>query len=135
MTLWFVLFVVLFALLIWWAMGREDSDGMRTEAHIKRRPKLSFEDFYAQYYADSEISPKLIRRILDITSEQFGIPAGCIRPTDNLLKTNLADTMYYIVEIAEEFELPKSRQDTLSELDGTFDNIVRHVARQPENAG
>ena len=27
--------------------------------------------------------------------------------------------------------MPQSRQDTLSELDVTFDSIVRHVARQP----
>jgi hypothetical protein len=42
--------------------------------------------------------------------------------------------MYYVVETDEEFDLPKSRQDLLAELDGTFDNIVRQVARQPEIA-
>ncbi|WP_373652730.1 hypothetical protein [Schlesneria sp. DSM 10557] len=135
MTWWFVLVAVLMFPLIRWAMWREDSDGIRTKVQIERRSQLSFADFYAQYYADSEISPWLVSRIRDIVSEQLGIPAGCIRPTDNLLQTNLADTIYYIVEFAEEFELPESRQDTLSELEGTFDNVVRYVALRSENAG
>ncbi len=107
---------------------------MRTNAQIRKRPQLSFDDFYGRFYSDSQIPPTVIRRILNITAEQFGMPAGCIRPTDNLLETNLADTMYYVVEIAEEFNLPRSRQDALTDLDGTFDNIVRHVARQTEIA-
>jgi hypothetical protein len=135
MNWWFVLFDGLFAPLVWWAMWREDFDGMRTEAQIKKHAKLSLDDFYAQFYSDSGISPTLIRRILNISAEQFGISMGCIRPTDNFLQTNLADTMYYVVEISEEFDLPRSWQDALADLDGTFDNIVRHVARHPEIAG
>ena len=135
MTWWFVLFVIIFGPFIWWAMWREDFDGMRTEARIKKRPQLSFDDFFQQFYVDSDIPPTVISRILNITSEQFGIARGCIRPNDNLLQANLADTMYYVVEIAEEFDLSRSRQHELEQTDGTFDNIVRYVARQPEIAG
>ena len=105
MTPWIVLFASLIGLLVWRAMWREDFDGTHTEARIKRRPELSFDDFYAQYYAHSEISPLLIKKLLDILAVQFGIPAGCIRPTDNLFQSNLADTLTNVVEIVEEFEL------------------------------
>ena len=80
-----------------------------------------------QFYANSEIAPSVVSRILNITAEQFGVDKGSIRPGDNFLQTNLADTIYYVVEIAEEFELSRSRCDELEQLDGTFDNIVRFV--------
>jgi len=47
MTWWFALFTVSIAPLTLWGMWREEFDGIVTEAHIKQRPQLSFEDFYA----------------------------------------------------------------------------------------
>ena len=135
MTWWFVLFVIIAGPFIWWAMWREDFDGMRTESEMKRRPKMSLDEFYDQYYANSEIPRTIVSRILNLTAEQFGIAAGQIRPDDNFLQTNLADTMYYVVEISEEFGLSRTRQHELEQTDGTFENIVRHVAGLPENAG
>jgi len=135
MTWWLSLFLIIFGPFVWWAMWREDFDGMRTESEMKRRPKLSLDEFYDQFYATSNVPRSVVSRILNITGEQFGIATGQIRPDDNFLQTDLADTMYYVVEIAEEFELSRSRQHELEQTDGTFDNIVRYVARQPEIAG
>ena len=44
MTWWFALFAIVFLPFVWWAMWREDFDGMRTEAEMKRRPKLTFDN-------------------------------------------------------------------------------------------
>jgi hypothetical protein len=130
MTPWVVLFASLIGLLVWRAMWREDFDGTHTEARIKRRPELSIDDFYAQYYAHSEISPLLVKKLLEILAVQFGIPAGCIRPTDNLLQSNLADTLTNVVEIVEEFELSSSNLHPPPEQEGTFDNIVRYLGKE-----
>lgn len=114
-------------------MWREDFDGMRTESQMKRRPKLTLDDFYSEFYADSDISKSTISRLLDITAEQFGIHPGQIRPHDNFLQTSLGDTIYYVLEISEEFEIP-NRISNDDENDGTFDNIARWVARQLKRA-
>ena len=135
MTWWFALFAIVFLPFVWWAMWREDFDGMRTEAEMKRRTSLSFDEFYDQYYADSGISRSIVLRILDVTADQFGVAAGQIRPDDNFLQTNLADAIYYVIEISEEFGLSTKRLDELEQTDGTFDNIVRYVARHPDVVG
>ena len=132
---WFVLFAILFMPFVWWAMWREDFDGIRTESKMKRRPNLSFDEFYDQYYASSEISRTIVSRMLSLTAEQFGVVAGQVRPEDNFLQANLADTMYYVIEISEEFGLSLTRQHELEQTDGTFDNIVRCVARSSKNTG
>ena len=69
------------------------------------------------------------------TADQFGVAAGQIRPDDNFLQTNLADAIYYVIEISEEFGLSTKRLDELEQTDGTFDNIVRYVARHPDVVG
>jgi acyl carrier protein len=132
MTWWFVTLAILLGLFVYRAMWREDFDGMRTEAQITNRKLLTVDDFYQQYYADSGIPLTVVSRILDITAEQFGIPQGYIRPEDNFLQTDLGDTIFYVVELSEEFGLSKARQDTCAEIDGTFDNTVRYIARQLE---
>ena len=43
MTWWFVLFAIVFLPFVWWAMWREDFDGMRTEAEMKRRTEHSIQ--------------------------------------------------------------------------------------------
>ena len=134
MNWWFIAFMIVVTPLIWWLLWRGDFDGMRTEHEIKKRPKLKFDEFFARYYANSGISESTVESILAITAEQFGIPIGCVRPDDNFLQTDLADTMYYIVEIAEEFEFSRTRQEELASLDGTFDNIVRFVDSKLQSA-
>ena len=110
-------------------MWREDFDGMKTESQMKRRPKLSIDEFYDQFYADSDICKSTITRLLDITAEQFGVHRGQIRPDDNFLQTTLGDTIYYVIEISEEFGTPKRISDG-DMIDGTFDNLARWVTHQ-----
>ena len=116
--------MIVVSALVWWALWRDDFDGMRTEYSIKKRERLDFEEFYAQFYAKSGLPKATVSRILDITAEQFGLPAGCIRPSDNLLQTDLADTIYYVVEIAEEFGFPQPTHVELLDLDGSFDCLL-----------
>ncbi len=130
MSWWFAVYMINATPVIWWQLWRDNFDGMRTEYEIKKRPKLEFDEFYARFYSESGILQSTVASMLAITSEQFGIPTGCIRPDDNFLQTDLADTMWYIVEISEEFGIPKARQDELEVLDGTFDNIVHYIDRE-----
>lgn len=121
--------MVCFGLLLWWIMWREDFDGMRTQSHMERRPKLTADEFYNQFYANSDISQSTINRLLEITAEQFGVHRGQIRPDDNFLQTTLGDTIYYVTEISEEFGIPDQIVDN-GEIDGTFDEIARWVTRR-----
>lgn len=120
--------MIFFGPFLWWLMWREDFDGIRTESQMKRRPKMTLDEFYNQFYADSDISKSTISRLLDITAEQFGIDRGQIRPADNFLQTNLGDTIYYVIEISEEFGIIDRVSD--DDVDGTFDNVARWVTRQ-----
>ena len=110
-------------------MWHNDFDGMKSESRMKRRPKLTLDEFYDQFYADSEISKSTISRLLDITADQFGIHRGQIRPNDNFLQTSLGDTIYYVVEISEEFQIPDRISDA-DDADGTFDSVAQWVSRQ-----
>ena len=49
MTWWFVLFAIVFLPFVWWAMWREDFDGMRTEAEMKRRTEHSIQPGLCQF--------------------------------------------------------------------------------------
>ena len=129
MIWYFFLFMIFFGPLLWWIMWREDFDGMKTEWRMKRRPKLSIGEFYDQFYADSGICKSTIARLLDITAEQFGIHRGQIRPDDNFLQTTLGDTIFYVIEISEEFGTPNRISDS-DKINGTFDNAARWVTRQ-----
>ncbi len=129
MTWWFFVLPIFIGPLLLWLMWREDFDGMKTESRMKRRPKLTLDEFYAQFYSESEISKSTIARLLDITADQFGIHQGQIRPDDNFHQTNLGATIYYVMDIAEEFEIPDRISDG-DKFDGTFDNIARHIAHQ-----
>ena len=118
--------MIVFSPLLWWIMWREDFDGMRTESQIKRRSKLTVDIFYEQFYAGSDIPKSTIVRLLEITAEQFGVDRGQIRPDDNFLRSTLGDTMFYVIEISEEFGIPDRISDG-DQNDGTFDNIARWV--------
>ena len=129
MIWYFFLFMIFFGPLLWSIMWREDFDGMKTESQMRRRNELTVDEFYDQFYADSDLSKSTISRLLNITAEQFGIKRGQIRPEDNFLQTALGDTIYYVVEISEEFRIPDRITDG-DKIDGTFDNIARWVAHQ-----
>lgn len=124
-----LLFMIVWGPILWWLMWREDFDGMKTESQMKRRPKLTLDEFHNQFYADSDICKSTISRLLDITAEQFGIHRGQIRPDDNFLQTTLGGSIFYVIEISEEFGIP-DRISEGGEMDGTFDNIARWVSHR-----
>ena len=51
---------------------------------LSDRPERSEQDYYDEFYADSDVSVEVVSMIRNIFSEQFGIDLGALDPDDDL---------------------------------------------------
>ena len=95
--------------------------------NMRLRPKLSVDDFYTTFYADSGISKKSIALIRAILSEQIGMDLATLLPHDDMILLDPEmDWSIIIDEIEREFEI--NFNDTELETGtATFDFFVQHL--------
>lgn len=94
-----------------------------TVRELNRRPGISDAEFYATYYANSEVTPDVARRVRAVLAEQLDFRG--LRPEDNLA-TLFPDIPFDYVceEVGEDFDVdfPSCIIET---LDGTVDSVIR----------
>ena len=59
------------------------------EEPFKERVRLTSEEFYETYYSDSGFSKCAVSQVQKLFSREVGIPAGYLRPEDNLSKLSV----------------------------------------------
>ncbi len=119
------------AALVWYAMWREDFDGMRSSwrfhRELKKRQPLTFDEFYRRFYQASEIDEQIVRRMLELHLEVFDVKPTLMRPEDNLSRIfEFPFDVELIERIEEEFGFTFGSDD-LATLDGSFDSLTRYV--------
>lgn len=135
-----VICLLLFAALaavIWLAMWYEDFDGMRSSwrfyREVKKRSPLEFEEFYREFYAGSGVDEQIVRRMLEVHGGFASVKPERIRPDDNFARVFDLPFDEVLQDIEEEFAI-RFRDEDLPNLDGSFDSLVRYVARRVDEA-
>ena len=130
--------VCVFVLVQWLATGeppelslsplissREEREFRR---NLRERPKLSDDEFYARFYADSFIPKQLAVQLRALLATQFGLDLGRLHPLDNLIYADVElDWAFLMDEINEEFDIVVP-DEIIGKLDGTFDSLLRCIA-------
>ena len=118
--------------LIWYAMWREDFEGLRSASRYRRdlanREPMDEEAFFEHFYAGSRIDKELVYRFLRFQADFWSVPVELIRPHDdyNLIMGD-GDADDFISALEREFSIHVSNDDC-QELNGTFDSLVRFLA-------
>jgi hypothetical protein len=110
----------------------------RVEREFRRtlcsRPELGDDDFYATFYADSQIPKSLVVRLRKSLECAFGLDFAGLHPADNLIvadgELDWADVLF---RLNREFGITLTRE-MLANFDGTFDNLAKLIYRQSKSA-
>jgi hypothetical protein len=93
---------------------------------LRGRPDLDDDEFYALYYAKSDVPPDVVAQVRDCVAE-FDPLAKRAAPSDNLQlledELDLADLLH---AVGTEFGVKFTRRD-YPLVDGTLDNLIRLV--------
>ena len=103
------------------------------QRELAERESLDDTEFFKQFYANTDISAHLVRRLRSIYCKQLGIEVGKLRPLDHHPMLAELDSTELMEEIESEFGVSISDKDAEA-MDGSFDSIVRFLAtrsRQP----
>jgi len=98
------------------------------ERDLARRVAMDNETFCRTYYGDPDIPKEIPIRLRKLFSHQLGQHRERLAPTDK--PTDVYDDLdlyELLVEVQDEFGVRMSNQE-LSQLDGSFDSIVRLLA-------
>jgi len=94
------------------------------------REPLDAETFVATYYAGTNVSADVVRRLRPLYAREFGLSPERLRPADNpRMMFDRTDDVSLIRSIEAEFEITFSGED-VAELSGTLDSLMRYVARK-----
>lgn len=99
--------------------NRLDSRQVR---EVNGRPRLSEDDFHREYYSRTDVSPDTCAGVRCIILEQLRLRET--RPSDNIAVLSDIDIGEILMEIGEEFSV-EFTEDTICELDGTLDSLIR----------
>lgn len=99
---------------------------------MRQRPLLSDDEFYQRFYADTGIAKEILVRIRHIYATQLAMDR--VWPADKATEFDSElDLAELLVEVEEEFKVEVSDDEALK-LDGSFDSLVRLVARKLRSA-
>ena len=102
--------------------------------NMRSRPKLTVDEFYTSFYADSGVSKKSINSIRTILSEQIGMDLATLLPHDDMLLLDPEmDWSIIIEEIEREFRI-KFTDNELEAGQATFDFFVQHLHNKKTDA-
>jgi hypothetical protein len=130
-TLLIVGFLALACPVVWRLMWWGDYEGMRSSAEfrldLKQRSPLGADEFYARFYADTNLPRDLVIRFRDFEAKFWRIDAGMVRPQHDYVRINGdLDSTDFIRAIEQEFAITLSDADC-EKLDGSFDTLVRFI--------
>src|SRR5262245_49705005 len=83
-AIYFVLFAVIAAPVIWCLVWRRDFDGFQLE--LSKRERLTPSQFREEFYRGSVIAADVIDRLLSVYADQWQIDSALLRPSDNLFR-------------------------------------------------
>ncbi len=94
------------------------------------RPVLDDEAFYQSYYAASGIAKEIPVRLRRLLAYQLGRRWEKVQPTDQPPEVCPdLDFAEIVFEVDEEFGINTAGEE-INALDGSFDSLVRHIARK-----
>lgn len=136
----YVIFVILVTpgalAFIWWAMWRENFDGIRSEFEyyrdVKKRPCLTPEEYYRQYYATSDIPRETVDRFMCMQTKFWQEPLETMRPEDDffMIYAGADFTADWLVEVENEFRTDLSDDDRRDVTETSNDTLLRMVHRK-----
>lgn len=132
--MWMLNIVVIVAAVIAlaWLMGDNLLSPKEREfvRRLRERPQLSDLELYRAFYQDSGIPEHLPGKLREVFEDAFGMDLDGIRPEDNLYVANTeVDWGDIVFRVKCVFGVVLTSED-LAGLDGTFDSLVKLVARK-----
>jgi hypothetical protein len=92
------------------------------------RPRLDDDQFFQAYYAESDVSLDIVRRLRPIYAGFFELDPTQLHPLDRPPELIELDTADLLESIEKEFRVSMNDSDA-EQLDGSFDSIARYLAR------
>lgn len=100
------------------------------------RPELSDDEFHDRFYAGTGIRREIPSRVRHALEQALGANLASVHPCDNLAlgfrDVDLADIFFRLERV---FHIQIPREVCPSEIDGTFDSLVRYVATALHESG
>lgn len=105
----------------------------RFRRELAQRGPLDDDQFFQAFYARSEVEPDIPRRLRPIYCQFFDMDVTKLRPLDRPPEICEIDTSELVHYVEAEFGTTISDKDA-EQIDGSFDSIVRYIARQRATA-
>jgi hypothetical protein len=110
--------------------SRAEREFRRSLAERLQLDDDAFYDAYYAYYAKSEIPRHVPVRLREMLQDAVGFEFGGLRPDDGLIvATDELDWSDIFYRMQREFAVPIPKE-AWSEFDGTFDSLVKMVAKR-----
>jgi len=98
--------------------------------NLRQRPALDDDAFYDRFYSGSGIAKEIVIRIRKELKRALGLNLGGVRPDDNVALAyddiDFADVLW---RLSRTFDVHIPQDACWDEIDGTFDSLVRYVAK------